>query len=225
MAYDNAIQLKRWSRGLSVMLEKTIRVTLVTKLCAILLMEADFNTTNKIIYGNRMMEKAQKYNLMPEEIFSEHNRMADDGTLSKTLFCNLARQARVPAAIASVNASNCYDRIAHAIASLVFQAFGVPHTAAESMLGTIENMKFFLRTGFGDSTSFAGGGIKLGKFSWKKADAGLIDGLLVNGSATLVDRVAGIVRQLQTGRLYNYAFAMILGLIVLLAVLVKVVGA
>ncbi|KFN51930.1 hypothetical protein N790_03875 [Arenimonas malthae CC-JY-1] len=72
---------------------------------------------------------------------------------------------------------------------------------------------------------FAGGGIKLGKFSWKKADAGLIDGLLVNGSATLVDRVAGIVRQIQTGRLYNYAFAMILGLIVLLAVLVKVVGA
>ncbi|MBW8312310.1 MAG: NADH-quinone oxidoreductase subunit L [Rhizobium sp.] len=72
---------------------------------------------------------------------------------------------------------------------------------------------------------FAGGAIKLGKFSWKKADAGLIDGLLVNGSATLVDRVAGIVRQLQTGRLYNYAFAMILGLIVLLAVLVKVVGA
>jgi len=72
---------------------------------------------------------------------------------------------------------------------------------------------------------FAGGGIKLGRFSWKKADAGLIDGLLVNGSATLVDRVAGLVRQLQNGRLYNYAFAMILGLIVLLAVLVKMTGA
>ena len=72
---------------------------------------------------------------------------------------------------------------------------------------------------------FAGGGIKLGKFSWKRGDAGLIDGLLVNGSAVLVDRVAGVVRQVQTGRLYNYAFAMILGLIVLLAVLVKTVGA
>jgi hypothetical protein len=157
----HAIQLERWSRGLSVMLEKTIGVTLVTKLRAILLMEADFNATNKIIYGNRMMEKARKYNLMPEEIFSERNRMADDGTLSKTLFCDLARQARVPAAIASVDASNCYDRIAHAMASLVFQAFGVPLTAAETMLGTIENMKFFLRTGFGDSTSFAGGGISI----------------------------------------------------------------
>ena len=37
--------------------------------------------------------------------------------------------------------------------------------------------------------------------------------------------VAGLVRQLQTGRLYNYAFAMIIGLIVLLAVLVKMTGA
>ncbi len=72
---------------------------------------------------------------------------------------------------------------------------------------------------------FAGGGIKLGKFSWKRGDAGFIDGFLVNGSAVLVDRVAGVLRQVQTGRLYNYAFAMILGLIVLLAVLVKTVGA
>jgi hypothetical protein len=45
------------------------------------------------------------------------------------------------------------------MASLVFKAFGVPITAVESMLGTIKNMKFFLRTGFGNSTSFTGGGI------------------------------------------------------------------
>jgi hypothetical protein len=87
--------------------------------------------------------------------------MADNGTLSKTLFCNLTRQARAPAAIASADASNCYDRIAHAMASLVFQAFGVPAMAVESMLGAIKNMKFFLRTRFGNSTSFAGGGISI----------------------------------------------------------------
>ncbi len=34
------------------MLEKTLGVTLVTKLRVILLMEADFNATNKIFYGN-----------------------------------------------------------------------------------------------------------------------------------------------------------------------------
>jgi hypothetical protein len=157
----HTIQLERWSRGLSVMSEKTLGVTLVTKLRAILLMEADFNATNKIIYGNRMMAKAQEHNLMPEEIFSKKNRMADDGKLSKNLFCNLTKQARPPAAIAFVDASICYVRIAHAMASLVFQAFGVLATAVESMLGTIKNMKFFLSTGFGDSTSFTGGGISI----------------------------------------------------------------
>ncbi len=44
----HAIQLERWSRGLSVMLEKTLGVMLVSKLRAILLMEADFNALNKI---------------------------------------------------------------------------------------------------------------------------------------------------------------------------------
>ncbi len=41
--------------------------------------------------------------------------------------------------------------ISHAIASLVFQAFGVPESAIESMLGTIESMKFFLGTSLVDS--------------------------------------------------------------------------
>ena len=44
---------------------------------------------------------------MPEEIFSKRNRMADDGTLGKTLFYDISRQAQVPAAIASVDALNC----------------------------------------------------------------------------------------------------------------------
>jgi hypothetical protein len=47
----HAVQLERWLRGLSVMLEKTLGVTLVTKLCAILLMEGNFNATNKVVYG------------------------------------------------------------------------------------------------------------------------------------------------------------------------------
>jgi hypothetical protein len=89
--------------------------------------------------------------------------MADNGTLCKTSFYDITRQANVPAAIASVDASNCYDRIAHAMTSLIFQAFGVPLSAVETMLGAIENMKFFLQTGFGDSKSFAGGGISINK--------------------------------------------------------------
>jgi hypothetical protein len=143
------------------MIEKTLEVTLVSKLRAILLMEADFNASNKIMYRVRMMKNVCDHRLMPEEIYSKKNQIADDGTLTKTLFYDVTRQARVPAAIASINTSNCYNRIAHAMALLIFQAFGVPVSAVESMLSMIENIKFFRRTGFGDSTKFAGGGIRI----------------------------------------------------------------
>ena len=65
---------------------------------------------------------------------------------------------------------------------------------------------------------FAGGGLALGRIASRFGDAGLIDGI-VNGTAWLIDRFAQLVRRLQSGYLYHYAFAMILGLIVLLAML------
>ncbi len=43
------------------------------------------------------------------------------------------------------------------MASMVFQAFGVPTPAIESMLTMIQNMFFFLRTGYSDSEGYAGG--------------------------------------------------------------------
>jgi NADH-quinone oxidoreductase subunit L len=63
---------------------------------------------------------------------------------------------------------------------------------------------------------FAGGSRGLGKFLWLAGDRGLIDGLAVNGSAYSVGWLAGIVRHVQTGYLYHYAIAMILGLLLLL---------
>ncbi len=95
------------------MLEKIFRCALITKLWSILLMEADFNAANKTIYGIRMLANVQKYKLMPEEVFSKRNWLADDGTLSKVLFFNISRQLRRSAGQASVDANNCYNCIAH----------------------------------------------------------------------------------------------------------------
>ena len=64
---------------------------------------------------------------------------------------------------------------------------------------------------------FAGGARRVGRFLWQWGDARLIDGLLVNGAARTVGWVAARVRGMQTGYLYHYAFAMIIGLILLLA--------
>ena len=63
---------------------------------------------------------------------------------------------------------------------------------------------------------FAGGARRLGSSLWAKADQGVIDGFLVNGSARLVASVAAVLRLGQTGFLYHYAIAMILGVALLL---------
>jgi NADH-quinone oxidoreductase subunit L len=68
---------------------------------------------------------------------------------------------------------------------------------------------------------FAGGGVHLGRLASKFGDAGLIDGVVVGGTSWIVDRSASLARRLQSGYLYHYAFAMILGLIVLLAMLAR----
>jgi NADH-quinone oxidoreductase subunit L len=59
--------------------------------------------------------------------------------------------------------------------------------------------------------------VQLGNSLWEKADAGLIDGVMVNGSARLVGSLAARVRTWQSGYLFQYAFAMIIGLICILA--------
>jgi NADH-quinone oxidoreductase subunit L len=64
---------------------------------------------------------------------------------------------------------------------------------------------------------FAGGSRGLGKALWRVGDVALIDGGMVNGSARVVGWLSGLLRQVQSGYLYHYAFAMIIGLSALLA--------
>jgi NADH-quinone oxidoreductase subunit L len=67
---------------------------------------------------------------------------------------------------------------------------------------------------------FAGGGIGLGRVS-RMFDSAVVDGVAVNGSARVVDVVSRLSRRLQSGYLYHYAFAMIVGLILLLAFIIR----
>ena len=56
----------------------------------------------------------------------------------------------------------------------------------------------------------------IGMGLWKGGDQAVIDGMLVNGSAGLVGRISGVVRQWQTGHLFQYALVMLLGIFGLL---------
>jgi NADH-quinone oxidoreductase subunit L len=63
---------------------------------------------------------------------------------------------------------------------------------------------------------FAGGARRVGTGLWRGGDVAVIDGVFVNGSARAVGWFAQVIRHLQSGYIYHYAFAMIIGILVLL---------
>jgi len=62
----------------------------------------------------------------------------------------------------------------------------------------------------------------LGRGLWQGGDRGLIDGI-INGSARVVGWTAAVGRRVQTGFIYHYAFAMIIGIMALITFFVLTV--
>ncbi|OZA23722.1 MAG: NADH-quinone oxidoreductase subunit L [Hydrogenophilales bacterium 17-64-11] len=62
---------------------------------------------------------------------------------------------------------------------------------------------------------FAKGARMLGGGLWRRGDQNVIDGFFVNGSAHLVERFSRLVKAFQSGYIYHYAFAMLIGVFAL----------
>ena len=62
---------------------------------------------------------------------------------------------------------------------------------------------------------FGGGARSLGKGFWRGGDQAVIDGLMVNGSARVVGWFSSVIRLFQTGFVYQYAFTMLIGVVIL----------
>ena len=108
-----------------------------------------------------MLDVVRSHDFIPEEIYSEKGKTAKDCYLTKVILYGIVWQARKSAALSSIDATNCYNSIKHAIVLLVFQAFGVPLEAVESMITEIEEMKYFLWTVYGYPRNYSGSTIKV----------------------------------------------------------------
>jgi NADH-quinone oxidoreductase subunit L len=86
---------------------------------------------------------------------------------------------------------------------------GILHTILERKYGFDEAYQWL----FGD------GAVRFGTGLWKGGDMAVIDGVFVDGSARAVGWVAAVIRYLQSGFIYHYAFAMIIGVLVLLTLM------
>jgi NADH-quinone oxidoreductase subunit L len=62
---------------------------------------------------------------------------------------------------------------------------------------------------------FAKGARALGGSLWRRGDQSVIDGFFVNGTAHLIERFSRLVKAFQSGYIYHYAFAMLIGVFVL----------
>ncbi|MCL2830800.1 MAG: NADH-quinone oxidoreductase subunit L [Betaproteobacteria bacterium] len=85
----------------------------------------------------------------------------------------------------------------------------------------LDNKYYFDRF---NETVLAGGARLLGKGLWRGGDVAVLDGIVVDGSARLVGWISRLVRRLQTGYLYTYAFTMIIGVFALLSLWLKRLG-
>jgi NADH-quinone oxidoreductase subunit L len=92
----------------------------------------------------------------------------------------------------------------------------LPHKIADRFRGlyTLLDRKYYFDEFY--QWLFAGGARGVGGGLWKVGDVTVIDGIFVNGTAKLVRLSSGLIRRLQSGYIYHYAFTMIIGIFVLL---------
>ncbi len=93
-----------------------------------------------------------------------------------------------------------------ALAGRAREALGGPVRILEAKYGLDDFNQRFL----------AGGAVAIGRKLWSIGDVLVIDGFFVNGTARVVGWLSGLVRSVQTGLVYHYAFAMIAGAFLLL---------
>jgi hypothetical protein len=75
----------------------------------------------------------------------------------KIFICHKSRIDHHDACIAGNDFGDCYDRAAQLIAAISLRSLGVPQPAINVLLETMEAMRFYLRTGFGESKTSYGG--------------------------------------------------------------------
>ena len=69
VASSSGLIISHWSKGLTIMLEKVEGNIEVNKFRAILLMKANFNVSNKLIFGHRMIKQTEAHHRMPEDLY------------------------------------------------------------------------------------------------------------------------------------------------------------
>ncbi len=157
LAATTEIPLAWWGNGLTALLEKVFGKLYVGKMRVICLLEGDYNWLNEYIFSKPMMDRAFQEDIVPVEQIAKQGLQVLEGVVTSGLFCDTVQALHQTAAIESVYFANCYDAVAHPIASIALQSFKVHKVMVAMMLSVLQMMKWYLKLAFGQSTTFWGG--------------------------------------------------------------------
>jgi hypothetical protein len=131
----------------------------VSKLCTIILFEADFNFTNKAVGWKVGIRAEAHHGMAKEEGQSCKNHWAVELGLNKCLTMDQLWLLKWPGVLCSNDMKSCYDRIVHAVASLCLQHEGISKPEFVCMLcSTLQNLEHTIRTFYGSSLEDTYGG-------------------------------------------------------------------
>ena len=100
-------------------------------------MNAEFQMNNKNIGRSALANGESAKAISSDQHGSRKHHKAVNTCLNKILLCDLSRQQRRALLFAMNDAKGCYNRIAHSIASLFLQRFGIPASAIVSVFSTL----------------------------------------------------------------------------------------
>lgn len=119
-------QIAPWQSGLTSLLEKVKGNILMDKLWAICLLE-EFHWWLKTIFAWQVMMEVKTWGMLLLEQFAAKGKTVMDVVLLKEFeVYNWTDIFHLNCALNSIDAHQCYDKVNHSIASITFQAHGLP---------------------------------------------------------------------------------------------------
>ena len=111
---------ERWKNSLNVVLEKNAGIRLLASLRTIHLLEADFNTTTKLIFAQRTMDRALSTDQITPSQYAKKRSQPIEAVLLKRLFYDYLRILKKTGIVISNDARGCFDCMALAIGAIAF---------------------------------------------------------------------------------------------------------
>lgn len=151
IAIKTSTPFPRWQHSSQIMLEKG-KGNHLDHLRIIQLCEADLNFLLNIVWGKRMINNAQRKNLLSNSQYALPGMTCQSAVWNKVAFCDILRQSYTPGIITDYDATAAFDRVLHTITSITCQRLGMPKHATQFLYNLLHNMEFHVVTGYGPST-------------------------------------------------------------------------